>query len=93
MERILKEEGVETCAMIQEQLGYEVGLKCIGKMVKNAMGSIQDRKCIAYKKGWVNEKTARDCKAQTKVIKEKYTRSEDQHCIRFSDEVHFGYGP
>ena len=30
MERILQEEGIEARAMTWEQLGYEVGLECIG---------------------------------------------------------------
>ena len=26
-------------------------------------------------------------------MKERYPRSEDWYCVRFSDEIHFGYGP
>ena len=93
MERILQEEGIEARAMTWEQLGYEVGLECTGETVKNAMGSMHYRKCIACKKGWVNERTARDRKAWAEVMKERYPRPEDWHRVRFSDEVHFGYGP
>ena len=61
MKGILQEEGIGARAMTWEQLGYEVGLECTGETVKNAMGSVHHhRKCIACKKGWVNEKTARD---------------------------------
>ncbi len=63
MERILQEEDIEARAMAWEQLGYEVGLECTGQTVKNAMGCMNFRSCIACKKGWVNEKTARDRKA------------------------------
>lgn len=70
MERILQEEGIEARALTWELLGYEVGLECTGETVKNAMGSMQYRKCIACKKGWVNEKTARDRKAWAEVMKE-----------------------
>lgn len=34
-----------------------------------------------------------DRKAQAEVMKEGYVRSKDWHCVRFSDEVHFRYGP
>lgn len=93
MERILQEEGIEARAMTWEQLGYEVGLECTGQTVKNAMGCMNYRKCIACKKGWVNEKTARDRKAWAQVMKERYPKPEDWYHVRFSDEVHFGYGP
>ena len=63
MERILQEEGIEARAMTWQQLGFEVGLECTGETVKMTLGSIDYRKCIACKKGWVNEKTARDRKA------------------------------
>lgn len=48
------------------------------------------RKCVACKKGW---KTARDRKAWAAVMKGRYPRPEDWYRVRFSDEVHFGYGP
>ncbi len=92
MEQILQEKGIEACAMTWEQLGYEVGLECTGQTMKNAMGSLNYRKCIACKKGQINEKTARDRKTWAQTIKEKYPKPEDWYRVRFSDEVHFGYG-
>lgn len=70
-----------------------VGLECTGEMVKNAMGSMHFRKCIACNKGWINEKTICDRKAWAQVIKERYLKPEDRDPVRFSDEVRFGYGP
>ena len=78
--------------MTWEQLGYTVGLECTGETVKNAIGSIHYRKYIACKKGWVNERTARNRKVWAEVMKERYRRPENWHRVRFSDEVHFGYG-
>ena len=57
------------------------------------MESMHYRKCIACKKGWVNEKPARDRKAWAEVMKQKYPEPEDWFRVRFSDEVHFCYGP
>ena len=93
MERILQEEGIEASAMTWQQLGFEVGLECTGETVKKALGLMDYRKCVACKKGWVNEKTARDRKAWAEVMKGRYPRPEDWYRVRFSDEVHFGYGP
>ena len=77
MELLLQEEGIEARAMTWEQFGYEVGLEWTGQTVKNAMGSMHYRKRIACKKGWVNEKTARDRKALAQVMKERYSKPED----------------
>ena len=93
MERILQEEGIEARTITWEQLGYEVGLECTEQTIKNAMGCMNYRKYIACKKGWVNEKIARDRKAWAQVMKERYPKPEDWCRVRFSDEVHFGYDP
>lgn len=79
--------------MTWQQLGFEVGLEYTGETVKKALRSMNYRKCVSCKKGWVNEKTARDRKAWAEVMKAKYPRPEGWYRMRFSDEVHFGYGP
>lgn len=79
--------------MTWQQLGFEVGLEYTGETVKKALRSMNYRKCVACKKGWVNEKTARDRKAWAEMMKAKYPRPEGWYRMRFSDEVHFGYGP
>ena len=48
-------------------------------------------RCV--QQSWVNEKKAQDRKAWAEVMKERYPRSEDWYRVRFSDEVHAGYGP
>lgn len=50
-------------------------------------------KYIVCKKGQRNQKTACDHKTQAEVMKEKYLRSKNQHCVRFSDEIYFRYSP
>ena len=63
IERILQEKNIKARVMTWEQLGYKVGLECTRQTIKNTMGYMNYQKCIAYKKGWVNEKIALDCKA------------------------------
>lgn len=48
-------------------------------------------KCIACRKGWVNEKTAKDRLNWATTMLQKYPRPEDWHKVHFSDEVHFDY--
>lgn len=93
MERILQEKGIGARALTCEQLGYEVGLECTGKTVKKAMGSMNYRKYLACKKGWVNEKTAHNRKQWVEVKKERYPEPKNCYRVHFSDEVYFGYSP
>lgn len=61
----------EADAMTWEQLGYEVGLERTGQNGKNAVGCMNNRKCIACRKGWANEKASRNRKAWAQVMKER----------------------
>ena len=60
MERISETEGIEARSYTWEQLGFEVGLECSGRTVQKAMGTMDYHKCIACRRGWVNQKTAKD---------------------------------
>lgn len=60
--------------------------------MKNIMSYMYYCMCITYKKRQVNKKIVHDWKAQAKMMKEKYPRSEDWYYIRFSNVVYFGYG-
>lgn len=93
MERILETEGIEARAYTWEQLGYEVGLECSGRTIRKAMGTMEYHKCIACRRGWVNEKTRKDRLEYATVMLQRYPNPQDWYRVRFSDEVHFGYGP
>jgi len=93
MEKVLEEEGFEARALTWEQLGYEVGLDCSGDTVKRAMGTMNYHKCIACRKGWVSPRTATRRVEYAVVMLEKYPTKQHWKPVRFSDEVHFGYGP
>ena len=48
-------------------------------------------KYIACRRGWVNEKTAKNYLNWATVILDKYPHLEDCHRVCFSDKVYFGY--
>lgn len=93
MERILETEGIEARSYTWDQLGYKVGLEYLGRTVQRAMGTMDYHKCIACRWGWVNQKTAKDRLNWASVMLERYPHPENWYRVRFSDEVHFGYGP
>lgn len=92
MERIL-EDGIEARGLTWEQLGNEVGLDYSGRTIQNAMGTMDYHKCIACRKGWCNDRTAQNRVKWAEVMLKRYPEPEDWYKVRFSDEVHFGYGP
>lgn len=51
------------------------------------------RKCVACKKAWTSKKTAEHRVSWARLMLERYPEKEDWRKIRFSDEMHSGYGP
>jgi hypothetical protein len=75
--------------------GFEAGIEGIqARTIARGMGdTMGDSKCIACQKQWVNKSTALHRKEWSKVTLERHPKPEDWHNIRFSDEVHWGFGP
>lgn len=57
------------------------------------MGTMDSHKFIACRRGWVNQKTAKDRMDWASVTLERYPQPEDWCRVRFGDEVHSSYGP
>ena len=91
MERIL-EEGVEGRAFTWKQLGFEIGLECSDRTIQRAMGTMEYHQCIACKRGWVNENTRKRRIEWASIMLAKYPEPIDWNRVRFSDEIHFGWG-
>jgi DNA-binding transcriptional MocR family regulator len=71
----------------------EVGLDVSTDTVKRAMGTLDYRKYIVCQRGWVSPKTVVRRLEYAKVMLARYPDAEDWKRVRFSDEVHFGWGP
>ena len=93
MEQILETEGIAGRALTWEQLGFEVGLEVSGRTIQQALGTMDYHKCIACDKGWVSPKVAKKRLEWAQEMYAKYLTLEHWKHVRFSDEVHFGYGP
>ena len=77
MERILETEGMEARGLTWVQLGYEVRLECSGRTIQRVMGTMNYHKCIACRKDWVSESTAKRRFEWIIVMKERYPDDED----------------
>ena len=92
MDRLLADEGWDARALTWEQLGNAIGLEVTAQTLRKAMGTMAYHKCIACPRGWVSLKTRERRLKWAQYMLEKYPNSEDWKCVRFSDEVHFGWG-
>lgn len=79
--------------MTWEQLGSEVGFNLNGRTIKNAMGTIGYRQCIACRKGWASRPVKEKRIEHARIMLERYSVWQDCIPVRFNDNVHFGYGP
>ena len=93
MEHILENEGVNGRALTWEQLGMEAGVEASGRTIQRMMGTMDYHKCIACQRGLVSERTAANRLAYAQTMLTKHPKAEDWMHVRFSDEVHFGWGP
>ena len=60
-----------------EQLGYSVWLECSGRTIRKAMGAMEYHKCIACRRGWVNEKTRKNRLEYATVMLQRYPSPQD----------------
>lgn len=76
MEQVL-EKKIKGRSYTWEQLGFEVGLECSGQTIQRATGTINYHKCIACRKGRVNDKTAKTRVEYATVIIEQYPKPKN----------------
>lgn len=92
METILENEGLEGRGFRWEQLGMEAGIKATKLTIKNIMGSFNYHKCLACQRGWQSPRSCANRMEYARIMLEKYPEPEDWDRVRWSDEVHFGWG-
>ncbi len=77
MEQIIEREEIQGRALTWQQLGFEVNVKASGDTVKRMMRTLDYRKCIACKKGWMKPKVAARHLEYARHMLEKYPEPED----------------
>jgi hypothetical protein len=94
MDRILQDYRIDGRILTWEQLGHEAGLEGIsGRTIRRHIGTIGYRKCLACRKGWVSTQTAQNRVNFASLMLSRYPEAKDWYDVRFSDEIHSGFGP
>ena len=65
----------------------------MGTMHRILQAALDYEKCLACVKGWLKDVPMERRMEFARVKLKKYPKPEDWSRVRFSDEVHFGYGP
>ena len=77
-----------------DALAQEIGADVMGRTMKRTLtAALNYHKCLSCVEGWLAMASEERREEFATVMLNKYPRSEDWHRVRFSDEIHFGYGP
>lgn len=57
------------------------------------MGTLDSHKCLACPSGWLSPASKRNRVQYAGFMSTRYSHPKDWGRVRFSDEVHFGWGP
>lgn len=93
---ILKETAleIEGKAYTWQQVATEVGADVSGDTMKRTLESaLNYHKCLACLKGWLDDQMMEKRVEYAEIMLRRYPLATQWKHIRFSDEVHFGYGP
>ena len=92
MDKILQDYGVDGRVLTWEQLAEKAGIEDVcGRTIRTHMGSLEYRKCLACKKGWISKKAAEYRVNWASTQLSQHSDKEYWRTIRFSDEMHSGF--
>ena len=95
-DHILQDEGLqlEGKRYTWEQLAMEIGADVVGRTMHNVMSAaLNYEKCLACVKGWLADPPMERRVEFAHIMLTRYPKPEQWDRVRFSDEIHFGYGP
>ena len=95
MDTFIQTEGFEARKLTWLQVAAEVGIEGVTeRTIRNTMGNFMGySKCLACQRGYVGPDLAKRRVEWAKEMLKRYPNPEDWRRVRFSDEVHFSYGP
>lgn len=93
IEDFLEQADFAERAYSYESIITEFDLPCSVTTLRREIHNLDYWKCVACTRGWVSHDQAQRRKEYAEVMKQRYPTKEDWYLVRFSDEVHFGFGP
>jgi hypothetical protein len=93
VELFLDDTNFDGHALNWDELVMNFGFDISGQTLQRRMNQRNFFLFIACNKPWIPEIAAARRVAWCQLMLSKYPKSEDWHHVRFSDEVHFGWGP
>jgi len=93
VEEFLTSNGPEGHELTWDELGQQFDLEVTGRTLRNNMAARRVYKFIAAEKPYIDEKLAKLRIQWCQHMLEQYPAPEEWRHVRFSDEVHFGWGP
>lgn len=95
LESLIESEGFDGRTTPWAAMPAAAGLdiQCSGETIRRAMKTRDFRICISCQKQYVSPQLAATREEHSRRMLEKYPDPADWRHIRFTDEIHLGYGP
>lgn len=93
VELFLVENGSDGHTLTWDELASQFGFEVIGQTLRLRMAERAVGTFIAAEKPWIDPKLAAMRVQYATNMLSRYPKAEDWYHVRFSDEVHFGWGP
>jgi hypothetical protein len=100
LEKIIWENGFEGRTLTWNMLAEEAGIPgekpgefLSGKTIQRHLGQYGWRHCVACRKSFLSKELKKKRVKWAKDMLAKYPTPKDWYRVRFSDEVHFSFGP
>lgn len=94
MEQILWDERYESVNLNWAGLAKEAGveMECNPRTLHRTMGTLGYRRCLGCGRCWVHKKTRERRAEYARRMLDAYAQTPDWRFVRFSGELHFGFG-
>ncbi|KAH6995961.1 hypothetical protein BKA56DRAFT_609247 [Ilyonectria sp. MPI-CAGE-AT-0026] len=94
MENILWDERYETANLNWSGLAKEAGvqMECNPRTLHRTMGTLSYRRCLGCARCWVHKKAREKRTEYARRMLDAYPQPQDWRLVRFSGELHFGFG-
>ena len=93
VEHVIQSEGQVGRCLPWEALAFEANLDVSAQTLQQHCAERGYRRCISCRKGWITATIAAKRVQFAEEMLSKYPNPEDWDRVRFSDEVHLGFGP
>lgn len=74
-------------------MGFEAQVEALEATIRRVISTLQYHNCLVCQQDWHSSLSKKNRIQFAESILARYPNREDWDCVRFSDEIYFGWGP